>query len=441
VLYCRTQEIIAMRTPRSSILVLTLLLAFSASVITRADNWPAWRGPEGTGVCAEKNLPLRWGTNDNVQWRVPLPDRGNSTPIVWGKFVFVTQAIEKDGRRELMCFDRRDGKLLWARGTNYEGKEPTHETNPSGSGSPVTDGERVVAWFGSAGLYCYDFDGQELWHRDLGPQRHIWGYGASPVLNGGLCLLNFGPGEPSFLLAVDKKTGKDVWKLAEPNADDGEKKPGQEKAQWVGSWSTPVVVNTGAREEMLLSWPKRLVAFEPKTGKELWSCGGLNPLVYTSPLYDRTKNIVVAMGGYNGMALAVKAGGSGDVTESRRLWHHPKTKQRIGSGVIYGGYIYIHNDPGVAECWELETGRLVWEERLRGPAASADSWSSIVLAGERLYVINKGGDTFVLRASPKFEVLATNSIGEATLASLAPSDGELFIRTHKNLWCVGAKKE
>ena len=430
-----------MRTPRSSILVLTLLLAFSASVITRADNWPAWRGPEGTGVCAEKNLPLRWSTNDNVRWRVPLPDRGNSTPIVWGKFVFVTQAIEKDGRRELMCFDRRDGKLLWARGTNYEGKEPTHETNPSGSGSPVTDGERVVAWFGSAGLYCYDFDGQELWHRDLGPQRHIWGYGASPVLHGGLCLLNFGPGEPSFLLAVDKKTGKDVWKLAEPNADDGEKKPGQEKAQWVGSWSTPVVVNTGAREEMLLSWPKRLVAFEPKTGKELWSCGGLNPLVYTSPLYDRTKNIVVAMGGYNGMALAVKAGGSGDVTESRRLWHHPKTKQRIGSGVIYGGHIYIHNDPGVAECWELETGRLVWEERLRGAAASADSWSSIVLAGERLYVINKGGDTFVLRASPKFEVLATNSIGEATLASLAPSDGELFIRTHKNLWCVGAKKE
>jgi outer membrane protein assembly factor BamB len=145
------------------------------------------------------------------------------------------------------------------------------------------------------------------------------------------------------------------------------------------------------------------------------------------------------MGGFNGKSIAVKAGGSGDVTATRRLWQHPKTKQRIGSGVIHEGHIYIHNDPGVAECFELETGKLVWEERLRGPAAKSDSWSSMVLADGRLHVINQGGDAFVLKASPKFEVLATNSLGETTMASLAPSDGEIFIRTYKHLWCVSSK--
>jgi len=141
------------------------------------------------------------------------------------------------------------------------------------------------------------------------------------------------------------------------------------------------------------------------------------------------------MGGFGGMSLAVKAGGAGDVTGSRRLWHHPKTKQRIGSGVIHDDHIYILNDPGVAECFELETGKLIWEERLRGPAAKSDNWSSMVLADGKLYAINQGGDGFVLKASPKFEVLATNSLGEATIASMAVSDGDLFVRTHKALWC------
>lgn len=406
-----------------------------ADVSALAENWPGWRGPVGTGVANERNLPQRWGTNENVRWRTPLPERGNSTPIVWGNRVFVTQAIEAEKRRALWCFDRATGRVLWKQGTVVEVSEATHETNPQGSSSPVTDGERVVAWFGSAGLFCYDFQGKELWHRVFEPPRHIWGWGSSPVLHGNRCYLNFGPGEPSFLVALDKKTGKEIWRVAETNADSGEKKPGQEKAVWTGSWSTPVVIKAGRREELILSWPKRVVAFEPKTGRELWSCAGINPLVYTSPLYDAPREIIVAMGGYNGMSIAVKSGGSGDVTESHRLWHHPKTKQRIGSGVIHDGHIYILNDPGVAECFELETGKLIWEERLRGPAAKSENWSSMVLANGKLYVINQGGDAFVLKAGPKFEMLATNSLGEPAIASMAVSDGDLFVRTHKALWC------
>ena len=224
-------------------------------------------------------------------------------------------------------------------------KGPTHETNPHCSSSPVTDGQRVIVWFGSAGLFCYDFNGKEAWHRDLGPQRHIWGNAASPMIHGGLCYLNFGPGERSFLIAVDKKNGRDAWKVEEPGGGSGEKKPGQDKADWIGSWSTPIVIKAGGREELVLSLPKRVVAFEPRSGKELWTCAGLNPLVYTSPLYDAQKEIVVAMGGFGGMSIAVKAGGSGDVTDTRRLWHHPKTKQRIGSGVRRAGFLKIYYLP------------------------------------------------------------------------------------------------
>jgi outer membrane protein assembly factor BamB len=340
-----------------------------------------------------------------------------------------------------MCLDRATGKQLWVQGPFYSESESTHESNPQGSSSPVTDGERVVAWFGSAGLYCYDFDGKEQWHRDFGRQNHIWGWGSSPVLTGDLCYLNFGPGEPSFLVAVRKQTGREVWRVPEAIADSGEKKPGQDKPVWVGSWSTPIVITAGQRQELVLSKPNRVEALDPKTGQELWNCTGLNPLVYTSPLYDKDTRIVVAMGGYMGMSLAVKAGGSGDVTQIHRLWHHPKTKQRIGSGVVYENHIYILNDPGIAECFELQTGKLLWEERLKGPAPKSDNWSSMVAAEGKLYVVNQGGDAFVLRGAPRFEVLATNSLGETTISSPAVSDGEIFIRTHKALWCIGERVE
>ena len=156
--------------------------------------------------------------------------------------------------------------------------------------------------------------------------------------------------------------------------------------------------------------------------------------MYTSPIYG--DGIVVAMGGFNGMSIAVRAGGSGDVTEARRLWRHPKTKQRIGSAVVHEGHIYVHNDPGVAECFELETGKLVWEERLKGTASTGVNWSSIMLAAGNCYTINQGGDCFVFKASPRFELVSVNPLGESSNSSLAAAAGEIFIRTHKALWCV-----
>lgn len=405
------------------------------SSIASAGNWPAWRGPRGDGVTEETNLPLTWSASENVKWKVALPEGGNSTPIIWGDRVFLTQAVGE--RRTLMCLDRRDGKLLWQEGPSWTQPEQTHKTNPYCAGSAVTDGERVIAWFGSAGLWCWDFQGQELWHVDLGKQDHIWGYGSSPVIHGDLCILNFGPGERSFLVAVDKKTGKEVWRTNVPPPTVWEGNGSTQR--WSGSWSTPVIMNTGSRTELVVSLPGAVRGFDPQTGKEIWHCDGLNPLAYADPLF--ADGTIVGMGGFGGIAIGVKAGGTGDVTATDRLWQEKRNGQRIGSGVVKDGQIYMINEPGIVQCIDPKTGKIAWQERLQVPSGRASSWSSFVLSGDRLYIGTQNSDTVVLKSGPKFEQLAVNSLGDGmSNSSTAVSDGELFIRTHKHLWCISAGK-
>ena len=407
------------------------VLLFSGALSVSAADWPAWRGPMHDGVTEETDLPLRWSATENVKWKTPLPDRGNSTPVVWGEKLFLTQAIEKEDRRTLMCFDKRTGKLLWQSGIVCTDRELTHATNPYCAASPATDGERVVVSFGSA-VYCYDLEGRELWRRaDLGVQKQIWGNGASPVIAGERVFFNFGPGENTVLHCFDKKSGRTLWSHAEPGGNTGE----AGGAAWIGSWADPLLRRVGAREELFMMWPGRVCAVDPATGRELWTCDGMNPLAYNSPLF--ADGVVVAMGGFNGAALAVRAGGSGNVTATHRVWHLPKVPQRIGSGVLHGGHHYILTDGGMAECRDLATGALVYNERLKGPGPTAQNWSSLVRSGDRLYAVNQGGDAFVWRAAPKFELLATNSIGEKVIGSMAVSDGMIFIRGYRNLWCVG----
>jgi outer membrane protein assembly factor BamB len=426
-----------MTTPCFRWLSLLLLLTFCGAA--SGENWPAWRGPRGDGSCSEQGLPTTWSKTENVAWKVALPERGNSTPIVWNDRVFITQTLEQAGRRTLMCFDRQDGRLLWQAGTVWHEKEPTHGTNPMCSASPVTDGERVVAWFGSAGLFCYDFQGNLLWKRDLGLQRHIWGYGSSPVLHGDLCFLNFGPGERSFLIAVNKKTGETVWQHDEPINREGTSEAKFSNADYYGSWSTPLICGLESHRELIVTFPFRVCSFDAATGRERWTCSGINPLVYTSPIV--ADGIVVAMGGFNGMTVAVTTGGSGDVTKENRLWRHPRTKQRIGSGAIHNNLVFVHNDPGIAECFELQTGQLVWEQRLTGNSSRGTNWSSVMIADGLCYTMTQGGDCFVFRAGPQFELVAVNSLGEHSNASPAPSDGQLFLRTDKHLWCIGEERQ
>jgi outer membrane protein assembly factor BamB len=430
------------------------LMLAAAAVSATGANWPAWRGPAGTGVSQETNLPLHWSTNKNVRWSVPLPAPGNSTPIVWGERVFITQATEKDHLRQVMCFSRSNGELLWQAGTIGEGKEAGGESNPPCSPSPVTDGERVIAWFGSAGVYCYDLAGHELWRRDLGRQSHVWGYASSPVLYGDLCLLNFGPGPRSFVIAMDKKTGKTVWQYdVPPIGPDAKwedfggtleewKQLGSPKVADVsGSCATPLLVPGRERDELIVAFELRVLAFEPKTGQRLWICAGPNTCAYSSPCFGDGLLYLTESGSPN-IAMAIRPGGHDDVTATHRVWHSgpPASKICIGSPVIYRGHVYQVATGGAAQCLELATGRVVWDQRLIGSGTRNSSWSSVLLAGDRLNVPNQNADVFVLRASPNFTSLATNSIGgEKMNASLAAANGSIFLRTYNRLWCLAER--
>jgi outer membrane protein assembly factor BamB len=416
-------------------LLACLILSVSSLPFSHADNWPTWRGPTGQGLSAEKKIPLKWSATENVKWKVPLADAGNSTPVVWGDKIFLTQANRGGSKRSLLCFLRGDGSLLWQHDVAYAEKERAYQETWYVNASPVVDAERVVVSFASAGMYCYDHAGKELWKRtDLGKWEHQFGSGASPVLYGDLAILWCGPNEKgrNFLIAVNKTTGATVW----------------EQDQSYGSWATPVIVKVNGQDQFILGQSRDvkgepdekasyLRGFDPKSGKELWKCQGMNSYVYASALYS--DGIAVGMSGYGGAALAVKLGGSGDITKDR-LWKHAKNNQRVGSGTIVGEHIYMVDENSAPHCYELQTGTDLWKDEKR--PGSGITWGSMVYADGRLYVLMRDGETLVFAASPKYELLTVNRLsdGEETNSSLAISNGDIFIRTFTHLWCIGAKK-
>ncbi|MDP6892258.1 MAG: PQQ-binding-like beta-propeller repeat protein [Verrucomicrobiota bacterium] len=410
---------------------------FGLAVVLSAANWPSWRGDlAGSGKVRGDSVPLEWNSKKNIRWRVPLPDRGNSSPVIWDDKVFITQATDADKRRSVMCFNKLTGTMLWQKGVIYEKQEKTHQTNPYCSGSPVTDGRVVIANYASAGVVAYDLEGEELWRRDLGPQIHVWGNGTSPVLYGDLCIMYHGPGPNSTLYGLDKLSGRTLWKRSIEEQDDPKREDGFRGGNGgvVGAFTTPIVIQVESRPEIIISGANSLQAFSPDGGKELWRCFGLNPLVYTSPVFDG--NVVLSMGGYFGASIAVKPGGKGDVT-SKRLWRDPRSKKnRLGTPVILNDYAYFVNMSGFAECVDVKTGKIIFEERLPSTGNNAASWASPILVADLVYVTNQSGDTNVFRAAPKFELLATNSVGEYSNSTLAVSDGAIYLRTHKSLWCI-----
>lgn len=411
-------------------LVTFTLFAGMISTACGAD-WPAFRGPAGTGVADETDVPLHWSSEENVKWKSPLPGPGDSSPVVSGTRVFLTCATESGKRRGLYCFDRKNGEQLWSQIVEFDGEEPTHETNPYCGSSPAADGRRVVVWHGSAGLHCYDYDGRPLWSRDLGSFRHIWGHGSSPVFYGDRILLNCGPGKRTFITAIDAANGQTIWQTDELGGDDGQDRPGQ-KPVWVGSWSTPVVTQVDGRDQIIISLPHRVQAYDPDNGQIIWSCGGLGDLVYTSVVVG--DGVAAALGGFSGPAIGFKLGGSGDMTEQNRLWRlADKNPQRIGSGVILKGYLYLIDEPGQMECIDMKTGQAAWKGRL----GSDKVWASIVSAADRLYVTSQAGATYVVAANPeRFELLAKNELGEPSNSTIAISDGQFFLRTSDSLVCV-----
>lgn len=416
-------------------LVFTLLAWLTHPVM--GQNWTSWRGDAaGSGTTALQGLPLKWDKDTNVRWRVSLPEAGNSTPIVHGDKVFVTQAETASHWRGLLCYELATGKLLWKQGVTYDQEERTHRTNPYCSASPTTDGQIVIASYGSAGLAAYTLEGTPLWHRDLGKIDHTWGNSSSPLLHGDLCLHYHGPGKGAQLIALNKTTGETVWQWEEPEWQPGERTDGF-KGQGegvIGSFSTPILIEQAGRQELIMSFPMEMKAFAPTTGELLWTCGGLNPLVYTSPMF--ADGVALAFGGYRGNSIGVKAGGKGDVTSSHRLWHEEQHNGGIGTGVIHDGHYYYHDSGGIVCCLDVPTGKTVWKERLPG---AGKSWGSFVLAGDLIYTLSQAGDTVVFRPNPKnLDVVSQADVGEQTNSSLVPIAGGFLIRTHSALWRIAA---
>jgi outer membrane protein assembly factor BamB len=415
-------------TIRQSGCILVVLLASLELRTADAEDWPQFRGPRGRGVSSETGIPVAWGRGENVKWRAALPEPGNNgSPIVSRGAVFIAVAEEGGRKRSLHCYDRETGKERWVRSVLFEGKELTHRDNQYAGSTPAADGSRIVVWHSSAGMHCYDYQGQQLWSRDLGEYVHIWGYGGSPVIHGDLVLINCGPGERQRLVALDKKNGQIVWESAEPGGTSGQKKP------WLGSWSTPTVAVVDGREQVLVSYPHHVRAFDPKEGTALWQCEGLGNLVYTSVICSGDYG--VAMGGYSGPAMAFRLGGEGNVTTQNRLWHVKRNPQRIGSGVILDGDIFMANENASVECFDVKTGKHHWQARL--PTKSR-IWSSLIAADGHLYVTTQAGETIVFRANRKmYEFVSNNKLAGTTNSTIAVSAGHVFHRTYDALYCIG----
>ena len=403
---------------------LLVIATFVLPAAVSAENWPAWRGASGIGVSSDRQLPTTFSPTENVSWKVALPAAGNSTPIVWNDRVFVTCQQDGGKIRSLLCFDRNNGEKLWQHSVAFPQAETAHNDNPFCSGSPATDGTLVYASFDSAGVVACDFSGKVVWQRDLGKLNHVFGPASTPVLYKHLLIIHRGPGDPTHIVALDKTTGETVWDTPEEGIND----------KLYGSWSTPVIYRVGDRDEFALSMPGQLKGFDPLTGKELWKCAGLGPSNYPDTAVG--DGVLIGVSGFQKSMMAVRMGGRGDITADHRLWHVEKTQQRIGSGVVRDGYLYVSNAPGIAECVDVATGETVWKERLEG-----NLWGSMLLAGDRLYVSNTEGEIFILAASPEYRLIARNAMQEHIKASLAPSDGQLFIRTYQNLYCVGTRRK
>lgn len=335
--------------------MLTCFAVATVSLSALAGDWPAWRGTDGTGISDETGLPVRWNSTDNIRWKIPLAEACNSTPIIRGDQVFLTQGFDGGKRRALIALDRKSGETQWQQEVSCDVEETTHKQNPPCSASPITDGQAVYANFASGGVLACSLDGRRLWHRDLGPVLSRWGNGGSPILYGDLLIVFHGPGTPSILYGLDRKTGETVWTSKETPIN----------SPIFGSWSTPVVVKSGDRDELVMPLPGDEIrspgyfkGYEPSSGKTLWRIEGLGNEVYAMPIVGAGGGIIVGVSGHNGPTMAIRAGGSGNSTGTHTLWRtETKNPQRVGSGIIHNGSLFLADATGILQCLKADTGR------------------------------------------------------------------------------------
>jgi outer membrane protein assembly factor BamB len=386
-----------------------------------AKYWPRWRGPSGQGVVTGTGYVDAWSATQNVVWKTAVPGRGNSSPIVWGDRIFLTTAYDGGRRVSLLAYRRSDGQLLWETpapaGRTDSG---AHYKNGHASATPATDGERVYVSFGPRGLFAFDFTGKIVWQRDLGSMDAYHGAAGSPLLYRDRIILYQDQYRGSFIAAFDTRTGRDIWRTPR-EASNG--------------WGTPIAVRVGTRDEIIVSSQQQVQAYDPDRGKELWRCSGNTYEVIPTPVVGY--GMIFCSSGRAGPTLAIKPGGSGDVTRTHLAWESPRGSPFVPSPILYGDQLYMVNDmASIVTSLHAATGKAMWQGRLGVATREGFSASPVAVDG-KIFFTNDDGETFVLRAGPTFDLLHVNRIGEGTLASPALVDGRWYIRTDRNLYAVG----
>ena len=343
--------------------------------------WSQWRGPSGQGIAEGRNYPDTWSATENLDWKVKVPGRGHSSPIIWKDRLFLTAAYDGT-RRVVLCFNREDGKLLWEAATPEPSSvERVYRKNTHATATPVTDGERVYALFGNSGLMAVDFQGKRLWHYSFGETSNYHGPGGSPLLYKDRVIFFQDQRSDSFVAAVQARSGKLLWKTA--------------RRETVG-WGTPIAIRAGGRDEVIVSGQHAVRAYDPETGKELWMARGNTMEVTPTPAVAH--GLVFCPSGRAGPTLAIRPGGSGDVTDTHTAWQTPRGSPFIPSPLVYGDYLYLVNDMNsIATCLEAKTGKMIWQGRLGEAAREGFSASPVAVDG-KVFFTNDNGETFVLAA-------------------------------------------
>jgi len=411
------------------------VLMMSARALAEPDDrfWPQWRGPQMTGVSPTADPPVEWSETTNIRWKVPIPGRASASPVVWGDHVFVLTAVSASGATSagvlhtfvVMAVDRKTGRTVWERTAR---EAPPHEATHSENGtyaspSAVTDGEHVIASFESFGLYAYDMKGTLVWEKDLGDKRmrNTFGEGSSPALHGNTLVVNWDHQGQSFIVALDKRTGGELWRQ---NRDE------------IDSWFTPLVVTVNGRAQVITGAMNRIQSYDLATGEVVWHTAGLTMNPIPSPV--AADDLVILMSGFRGNSLkAIRLSqATGDITGTEAIaWTYGRDTPYVPSPLLYDGLLYmLKSNNGILSVFDAKTGAPHYlTQRLD---AVPNVFASPVGAAGRVYIPGREGDTLVLRHGPTFEVLAVNSLDDGFDASPALVDGEIYLRGYRHLYCV-----
>jgi outer membrane protein assembly factor BamB len=420
--------------------VLPGLIAISSPLA--AENWPGWRGPRGDGTSLETNVPVSWNgvSGQNVAWKVALPGTGHASPIVWEDRVLLVSCLSETQERILLCLDRRTGRELWRRTVVRAPLETKHALNSFASSTPATDGKLVYVSFlevdghtipapnvsnvrpvtpGKMVVAAYTLDGKQAWLAHAGDFISAHGYCASPVLFEDLVILNGDHDGDGYIVALNKETGKQVWSA-----------PREHKTR---SYVTPIIRDVAGRTQLVFSGSKSIVSLDPRDGSQHWSIQGPTEQYVASMVFDG-KLFFMAAGFPTYHVLGIRPDGTGNVTDTHVAWHETSAKCYVPSPVVVNGHLIVADDRGTANCFVAATGERLWQERLGNHFSG-----SLVTAGGLVYLVADDGTTKVVRPAARLEVVAENPLGEFCYSSPAISQGQIFIRGEKHLFCVGEK--